>query len=129
MQRLLESRDTRFKVVQIALLIHAACFQLIDSSLEVIHLQFHHRMCWIVIGESICGFEIDQSSYSLRVAAADGTQFFTGKGMPNQYRMIELERVDHGEHVIAETVGCVVGAGGNGFAGCAKAASRDAVDV
>src|ERR1039458_5511769 len=49
--------------------------------------------------------------------------------MPNQNRLLQVERSHDGKHIVAETVGRIILVIGRRVAGLAEAATGDAVDV
>src|SRR5580698_7525594 len=83
----------------------------------------------IIVGITVGRVEIDKSRNLIGVAAADRTQFLACNRMAHQDRPSEVERIDNSQHVIAQTVRCIIAVCRSWFAGGAKASSCDAVDV
>ena len=83
----------------------------------------------VVEGVSVGGLEVNKAGDFLWVAAADGAELLAGYGMADQDGVVDMERVDDREHVVAKTIGKVVAAPRYGGAGGAEAATGNAVDV
>src|SRR5687768_3322384 len=73
------------------------------------------------------GVKIDQSCDTLGMTTANGAQFFTCDGMTRKHGTVEVECLNHGEHIIAQAIRVVVFSRGQRFIGAAIAAAGDAV--
>jgi len=83
----------------------------------------------VVEGVGKAGVEVDEATDLLGMAAADRTQLFASDGVSDEDGLLQLEGVDDGKNIVAETVGGVVVSVGRGGAGVAEPATGDAVDV
>jgi hypothetical protein len=85
----------------------------------------HRRPLSIVERILVRGIEIDQPSDSIRMAGADGAQFFTAERVPREYRSLEFEQVQDSEHIVTQAIRIVRRAG----AGRAETTPGNTVDM
>ena len=61
------------------------------------------ELTWDVEGVSISSFEINQSRDPLSMRHAEETHLLAGIGVPNQHRILDLQRIQHRLDVLAES--------------------------
>ena len=103
--------------------------ELLDLVAGVEHVELRIAVGAIIEGVGIAGVEVDEAADLLGMAAADRTQLFAGDRVSGEDGLLQLEGLDDGKDIVAETVGGVVVVVEGGVAGVAEAATGNAVDV
>jgi hypothetical protein len=80
----------------------------------------------VVEGVGIGGVEVNDAGDAMRMLVRYRAEFGAADGVADEHRMVEMQRIENGDDVVAEMAGVIVGSGG---AGRAESAARDGVDV
>ncbi len=90
------------------------------------HELLHRGDVAVVEGVGIGGIEINDAGDAMRMLVGDGAEFGAADGVADEHGMVEMQRVENGDDVVAEMARVVVGSCG---AGRAESAAGDRIDM
>ena len=65
-----------------------------------IHKLLHRGTSAVIKGGWVPGLEVNERSDAPRISRSQRTQLFSAEGMPHENGLLQLERVQDGEHVV-----------------------------